>query len=277
MNLIIWRYLNVSSCWVSLKKLIHVLNVNFNIWRYGNDHLCWKVSRWRLPPIMARTSILIIVGKNFVHFEQDWSSLSLVNERKVLRTGLTSLSIFPKSYPSKGSLKISNIKFSSKNTHYAFSLVAPLLEVWKKTISFNDLECSRFESYNGTRCFLIVDAWIYNIEQYRSFTQLRSPYVAINNYIKVYFASSYLSRYAAVWLYNWVSSPNRAVTREAFKNSLTAPFIAAEDKQIARHKLRKLKQTAFVEKYLSEYRNMILMTVIINISDKLELFEDGLK
>ena len=63
----------------------------------------------------------------------------------------------------------------------------------------------------------------------------------------------------------------------AFKLLLTTEFIPADHTRRARDKLRKLKQVGSVDKYLSEFRNIVLMIADMHEGEKLDKFVEGLK
>lgn len=140
-----------------------------------------------------------------------------------------------------------------------------------------NLKPSKPDTYDGTRDFLVVNTWLYKVEQYLSLTQLSSPNVAITYHNRIAFASSYLTGNAAVWWFNLVKSPETFSSWDAFKNVIVKEFIPADHTRRARDKLRKLKQLGPVEKYLAEYRNTVLMIGDNNDGEKLDRFIDGLK
>lgn len=73
---------------------------------------------------------------------------------------------------------------------------------------------------------------------------------------------------------NSSSTPNSG---EGFKSLITAELIPADHVRRARDKLRKLKQVVSVEKYLSDFRNIIFMRTDMNKGERLDKFIEGLK
>lgn len=140
-----------------------------------------------------------------------------------------------------------------------------------------NLKPNKPDSFEGTRDFLTLNNWLYTIEQYLSLTRISVPTISITDHNKIAIASSYLKGNAAIWLYNKVNSSNIPATWEAFKNAISTEFIPADHTQRAREKFKRLKQVSSVEKYLSEYRNFILMIGNTNEGEKLDRFIDGLK
>lgn len=104
----------------------------------------------------------------------------------------------------------------------------------------------------GTRDYVTVNTWLYTVEQFLNLAQLSSPTVIINDHNKISFASSYLKENASAWWYHSVNSPNTPTTWESFKAALIAEFVPTDHCRRARDKLRKLRQTCSVEKYLPE-------------------------
>lgn len=74
-----------------------------------------------------------------------------------------------------------------------------------------------------------------------------------------------------------MNSPNTPTTWLDFRNALLSEFVTSDHTRRARDKLRSLKQMNSVEKYLPEYRNLILMIGDMNEGEKVDRFVDGLK
>lgn len=140
-----------------------------------------------------------------------------------------------------------------------------------------NLKPNKPEAYDGTRDYLLVNTWIYNVEQYLNLSQLSSQNVVVSDHNRIAFASSYLKKNAAVWWFNKVNSPESPTTWDSFKNALTAEFIPEDHCRRARNCLRKIRQTSSVEKYLAEFRNVVLMISDMNESEKVDRFLNGLK
>lgn len=140
-----------------------------------------------------------------------------------------------------------------------------------------NLKPNKPEPYDGTRDYLKVNTWLYTIERYLSLTQLASPTAAISDHNRISFASSYLKGNAAVLWFNMVNNSRIPTSWDEFKTMIIGEFVPADHTQRARDKLRKLRQISSVEKYLSEYRNIVLMISDINEGEKLDRFIDGLR
>lgn len=74
-----------------------------------------------------------------------------------------------------------------------------------------------------------------------------------------------------------MNSHSTLATLDAFKKQLVAEFIPSDDTRRGKEKLRNLKQETSVEKYLSEFRNAILMIGEMHEGEKIDRFVDGLK
>lgn len=140
-----------------------------------------------------------------------------------------------------------------------------------------NLKPNKPEAYDGTRDYVTVNTWLYTVEQYLNLAQLSSPNVVINDHNKIALSSSYLKDNDSAWWYHLVKSPNTPSTWESFKSSLILKLVPADHTRRARDKFRKIKQLGSVEKYLSEFRNVILMIGDINEAEKVDRFVDGLK
>lgn len=124
---------------------------------------------------------------------------------------------------------------------------------------------------------MAVTTWLYTVEQYLSLIQLSSSSIFITDQNKISFASSYLTGNAAIWWYQLVNASNIPSTWDEFRAVLMTEFIPADHKRRARDKLRRLKQTSSVEKYLSEYPNSTLQIGDMNEGEKVDRFVEGLK
>lgn len=140
-----------------------------------------------------------------------------------------------------------------------------------------NLKPNKPEAFDGNREFLIVNTRLYSVEKYLNLSKLSSPTTPLMDHDKKKFASSYLKQNAAVWWYNLVNSPSVPITWEDFKAAVVRESVPVDHTRRARDKLRNLKQTSSAEKYLSEYRNTVLMIGKINEGEKVDRFVDGLK
>lgn len=132
------------------------------------------------------------------------------------------------------------------------------------------LKSNKPEPFDGTRVYLTVNTWIYSIEKYLSLSKIRLPNTELSDHNKKAFASSYLKDNATVWWCNIINSPCSPTTCMEFRNVLMAQFIPADHILRARYWLRKLRQTTSVEKYLVEYRNIVLKIADLNEGEKLD-------
>lgn len=140
-----------------------------------------------------------------------------------------------------------------------------------------NLKPNKPDTYDGKRDFLTVNAWLYQVEQYLSLIQLGSPDALISDHNQISFASSYLKGNAAVWWFNLINSNSSPTTWALFRESIVNEFVPADHARRARDKLRKIKQTGSVEKYLAEYRNIVLTINDMNDGEKMDRFVEGLK
>ena len=67
------------------------------------------------------------------------------------------------------------------------------------------------------------------------------------------------------------------MTWEDFKKKVGAEFIPSDHVRRARDKLRRLKHTSSISKYLAEFRNIILTIPDVTDDEKLDRFCSGLK
>lgn len=114
------------------------------------------------------------------------------------------------------------------------------------------------EKYDGKRDYLIVNTWLYQLEQYFNLLQFSIPDREITDTSKITLASTLLISIAAVWWFTLVQTNSIPTMWEDFKQLIMSEFIPSHHVRMARDKLRKLKQTHSVSKYLSEFRNTIL-------------------
>lgn len=124
---------------------------------------------------------------------------------------------------------------------------------------------------------LAVDTWLFNIDQYLTLAKLSNPNVPITDENRIRFASSYLKGTAAVWWYNRVSIAAVSNTWADFKNAVIREFVPSDHAKRARDKLRKLKQTRTVVRYLSDFRNIILTIPGMQEDEKVDRIIEGLK
>ena len=155
-----------------------------------------------------------------------------------------------------------------------FSLVAPLQPIFRPQANNNRLyqnfllnmaenvvqgsnnfKPKRPEPYDGKRDQLTVHTWVYKMEQFFALQAAVSQANVLTDYNKVLFASAFLSGNAATWWYTRVQNGTAPAEWEQFKAELKNEFVPSDFVQRARDKLRKLRQTTSVAKYLGEFRN----------------------
>lgn len=133
------------------------------------------------------------------------------------------------------------------------------------------------ERYEGHRDFLVVNTWLYKMEQYLALVQLGNPNVQLTDGNRISYASTFFMGTAAVWWFTVVQSNNAPGTWVAFKESVVAEFVPPDHIRRSRDKLRKLKHTGSVSKFLAEFRNIILTIPEITDGEKFDKFCSSLK
>eukprot|EP00171_Calliarthron_tuberculosum_P008642 IDg8642t1 len=131
--------------------------------------------------------------------------------------------------------------------------------------------------FGGKRDFLEVNTWLYKMEQYFRIVELFSPGFLSNGADRVMIASTFLTETAAIWWYTRVQGGLLPSTWEDFCLALKNEFVPAGHVRQARDKLRRLKQSRSVSRYLSSFRNVILTIPDITEGEKMDKFVDGLK
>lgn len=109
------------------------------------------------------------------------------------------------------------------------------------------------ETNDGRRDILTVNTWIFKVEQYLELSQLNAPNNPISDENQIRLASTFLKGPAAIWWYNNVSSGNVPSTWNDFKYAVSQEFIPRDHSKRARDRLRNLKQTKSVAKYLDDF------------------------
>lgn len=140
-----------------------------------------------------------------------------------------------------------------------------------------NLKPNKPETYDGRRDFLAVNTWLFNVEQYLLLSQLSNPNVPIADESRIRFASSYLKGTASVWWFNLFSAGIIPATWNEFKAAVIREFVPSDHSKRARDRLRKLRQTKSVSRYLSDFRNIILAISGMTDEEKMDRFIEGLK
>eukprot|EP00171_Calliarthron_tuberculosum_P004967 IDg4967t1 len=104
-----------------------------------------------------------------------------------------------------------------------------------------------------------------------------NPGVLAQEANRVMIASTFLNETAAIWWYTLIQGGTISTTWDGFCLALNSEFVPAGHIRMARDKLRKLKQSRSVAKYLTDFRNFLLVIPDMTEGEKLEKFADGLK
>lgn len=140
-----------------------------------------------------------------------------------------------------------------------------------------NLKPNKPETFDGRRDFITVSSWLFKVEQYLSLTQLSNPAAPISDQNRIAFASSFLTSTAASWWFTIVQSNQVPSSWNNFRTLLLQEFVPHDHERRARDKLRRLKQTQSVSKYLSEFRNSTLMISDVSAGEMFDRFVQGLK
>jgi len=140
-----------------------------------------------------------------------------------------------------------------------------------------NLRPNKPDAFDGTRDFLVVNTWVYKVEQYLALAQLANPTAPMTDANRIMYASTFLTGTAAVWWYTVVQTALLPNTWEDFKKAVIAEFVPEDHVRRARDKLRKLKQVTSVSKYISEFRNIVLTIPDVTDGEKWDKFCAGLK
>ena len=135
-----------------------------------------------------------------------------------------------------------------------------------------NLKPNKPEPYDGRRDCLVVNTWLYKVEKYLVLAGIANPAVPLNDANQILFASTFLTGTAAVWWYTLVQSGQTPTTWNEFKAAMVEEFVPEHHVRRARERLRKLKQTHSVSKYLSDFRNMVLTIPDITEEEKFVKF-----
>lgn len=133
------------------------------------------------------------------------------------------------------------------------------------------------DSFDGRRDFLMLSSWLYKVAQYLTLIHVSNPTTPIPDETRVTFASSFLTSTASIWWFTIVQSGNVPSSWSDFKSLVLQEFVPSDHQTRARDKLRRLKQTHSVSKYLSEFRNCVLTIADISGGEKFDRFVHGLK
>lgn len=140
-----------------------------------------------------------------------------------------------------------------------------------------NLKPNKPDLYDGKRDFLAVNTWLFKIQQDLSLAALSNPSVKLTDENRIMFASSFLTSTATSWWYTVVQSGHTPSTWEDFRTLVLNAFVPTDHIRRARDKLRGLRQTHSVSKYLAEFRNCILTISDISEGELLDRYVQGLK
>jgi len=139
------------------------------------------------------------------------------------------------------------------------------------------LKPNKPETYDGRRDYLVINTWLYKIEQYLSLLMITNPNMQLDESTRITYASTFFTSTAAVWWYTLVQVGQVPTTWVAFKEAVIREFVPEDHVRRARDKLRRLTQTTSVSKYLADFRNVVLTVPDITDSEKWDKFCAGLK
>lgn len=133
------------------------------------------------------------------------------------------------------------------------------------------------ESYGGKRDYLSVSTWIFKMEQYFHLVGMFKPGMLATDASRIMFASTFLVESAAIWWFTLAQTNTTPDTWTKFCDAIRSEFVPADYLRCGRDRLRKLKQTKSVSRYLAEFRNIILTLSDITEGEQLDKFVQGLK
>ena len=133
------------------------------------------------------------------------------------------------------------------------------------------------EAYNGKRDFLAVSTWLYKMEQYLNLAQALNPDMEMTEAQRITFASTFFTGPASTSWYTLVQSNTIPETWQEFKQKVGQEFVPSDHVRRARDKLRNLKHSTTVAKYLMEFRNTVLTIPEMHDGEKWDRFISGLK
>lgn len=133
------------------------------------------------------------------------------------------------------------------------------------------------ENFDGKRDRLVVESWLYQVQQYFHLLQVVTPELNLNDQTKIAFASTLLRGTSSNWWFMKVQSGQAPNTFDAFMVALRTEFIPGDGVRRSRDKLRRLTQKASVSAYLNEFRNTVLGIPGISQDEMLDRFCSGLK
>jgi len=137
------------------------------------------------------------------------------------------------------------------------------------------LKPNKPEAFDGKRDLLVVNGWIYQVEQYFSLVQFTG--VNLDDNIRISFASSLMKGNAAKWWYIQVQGGAQPNTWVEFTTALRNEFVPSDSMRRARDKLRALTQRTSVSAYLDEFQNIVIAIPGMTADEMIDRFVSGLK
>lgn len=125
--------------------------------------------------------------------------------------------------------------------------------------------------------YLIVDKWLYKVEQHLAFFQLSSPSAVLTEANNILYVSMFLTGPAAVWWQTTVQANTVLSTWAEIDAKMAAEFVPAELMRRATDQVRKLLQKASVSEYPSDSRNMRLAVPGMTDGEMWDRFSAGLQ
>ena len=132
------------------------------------------------------------------------------------------------------------------------------------------------QPYDGTRDYLVVNAWIFKCEQAMAMRE-KEYKVLYEDDFKVLAASCELTSDAATWWYGQMQENKAATTWAAFKDQVRVEFIPTDYVRRAWEKLNRTHQAGSVESYIALFRRRALAVPNLSSAEKWNAFVLGLK
>ena len=150
------------------------------------------------------------------------------------------------------------------------------MEAPNPSVSIN-LKPNKPVCFNGSRDFLVVNTWLYKVEQYFVLVQVANANVVLSDANRISFATTLLTGTAAVWWYTVLKANEVPQSWDSFVAAIRREFIPEDHERRARDSLRACKQSGSVATYLSNFRNIVLTIPDMSASEKWDKFVSGLK
>lgn len=140
-----------------------------------------------------------------------------------------------------------------------------------------NLKPKKSDTFDGKRDVLIVNSRIYQLEQYLALVEFGSPGNVLQDRTRIMYVSTFFSATAKVGWFTKVRRNTIPQTWALFKQCIRAEFVPDDHIRRARDRLRKLKQTTSVSKFLSEFRNVTLTIPDMADGEEWDKFCFGMK